>query len=77
MLRVFVSLQRCGINSPVKGCVVGTYVVSKHTIKLCQRGDGVDVQSVEPSFLHGTKMALYFAFASTITDFCVKKQNTQ
>lgn len=77
LFRVFVTLKRRGINSSVKGCVVGMHVVPKHTVKLCQRGNRIDIQGIEPSFLHGAEVPLNFAFAGSVTDFGVKQQNTK
>ena len=76
LFRVFVTIKG-GINSSVKGCGVGMHVVPKHTVKLCQRGNGIDIQGIEPSFLHGAEVSLNFAFVGSVTDFLCEEAEYQ
>ena len=58
----FIAFKRNIINPPVEGCIVGTQVIFKHTVKLSQRGNGIYIQSVKPTLFERTEMAFHFAF---------------
>ena len=57
-------LMGCGNSSESTMATVGMHVAPKHTVKLCQRGNGIDIQGIEPSFLHGAEVLLNFAFVT-------------
>lgn len=58
----FIAFKRDIINPTMEGCVVGTHVIFKHTVKLSQRGNGIYIQSVKPTLFERTEMAFHLAF---------------
>ena len=61
----------------MKGDVVGTHVVLKQGVEPGKGGNGADIKGIKPAFLQRTEMPLNFAFAGSVTDFCMKKQHAE
>lgn len=40
----------------------GAYAILKHSIELCQGGNGGNIQCIEPAFLECLEMPFYLAF---------------
>ena len=66
-----VALHGCGADAGMDGCIAGAHIVLKEPAKLRQRGDGIQIQRVEPGLLEGPELAFCFGPGGTITDLCV------
>ena len=53
------------------GGIVGAHIVLEQPVKLCQRGDGIQIQGIEPCLLECSELAFDFCLGGTITDLRV------
>ena len=54
-----VALQGRGADAGMDGRIVGAHIVFKEPVELRQRGDGIQIQRVEPGLLEGSELALH------------------
>ncbi len=68
---LLVAFHGRGADAGMDGCIVGAHVILKQPAKLCQRGDGIHVQCIEPGFFQRPELALDLCLGSSVTDLCM------
>ena len=68
---LLVAFHGRGADAGMDGCIVGAHIVLKQPAKLRQRGNGIQVQCIEPCLLERPELAFDLGLGSTVTDLCV------
>ncbi len=68
---LLVAFHGRGADAGMDGCIVGAHIVLEQPVKLCQGGDGIQIQGIEPCLLECSELAFDFCLGGTITDLRV------